>query len=1404
MKKILLSLGMSVLGVIGFAQMSGTYTIDSGSPASATNFTSFSSAFDELTSSGVSGPVVINVSEGTYSEQIYEVNSTISGVSSTNTITIQSDPSNTNMPVVTWSSSVIFWSNCDFKYLTFDGIHFDMNGFNRTIYIYDGNMEGSGFMNCRFDGYNTTSTSTIYSIVYMLFTEFGEAGWTFMHNELNDGSYATYCDELTGSNSIFRVDSNTYNNGGPYGYYLSDFYDMKLQCVGNSADVNGNNASVYGIYAYDIPQIDIRANYVDVTTSGTWSWYTGYGIYNYYSDGGTSEEHNIIANNMVVTGGGSTVYQGITFGYGSYTDIVHNSVQLNSTSFSAECYYIYCFGSSYAYNRFENNIARAISTAPYTAYIYHTGPFEGGNNNLYWNGFGLRNYWNTGSGTSITTNLASFESASGTTGNKSFDPEFVSAIDLHTNNLQIEGQGSNVGIDDDFDGDSRILALPDIGADEFGVANNAQPIAMLSPSAPICSDDTCFQVSFVNAGTANLTSLNVVWAINGNETIENWSGNLAPGEIDTLLLTCGLNIQDGDSFSVYTALPNGQIDSIALNDTMSFITFLGLAGTYDIPGDYADFVEAAADVNLRGICASCIMDAAPGTYNGYVQLRDVDGSAEDKTVTWRSSTGNAEDVIVAHPGNFNERSVVHLINADWQIFEDLTIQNTQTSSFGYGTTILMENGSDNVTVQNNHLLSRPTTTSSTNMVNVYLNGNHMHPVIDNNYIHGGSAGIRAQAGAASNQMAEFTNNKVDDFGYYGIIASYYEGTTIADNRIVNDTTISSSFMYGILVENSPFTNTDRNYVAATENTYGISYGIYYNNSNGSGTQRQSISNNCVTVGRDGGTIYGYYGIYIRAGFLDINGNSVNRLGGSSSTAYAPIRIDDGGSITMHNNNLVNLSSSSNYTLYADSPFYILEADNNNHYSSNTGLIYNGGQTFNDLSSWTASTGFDVNGLNVDPMYADTNMCATCSEDLNGAANPMAMNVDYDVNGDMRSPSNPDIGAVEFVDANNFTLGPDSTYCADEFILEAGPAINLTWNINGTNESSPFVTLTPGATAQEYDIIISLETEHCGTTSDEATIWVVPNAHLDSNTHICVDEVATLNPGGLTTGTYAWSTGETTQTIQVDGPGVYTVSKEVMGCESEAMTLVTQSDAIEFATTEVCSDNLPLMLDATIGNGIAYAWSGGASPNTATNTFNDAGLYSVTATDVYGCTDVDTFNVNVLEAPEAAITIPTSSGNIYVFDASTTNFLTNNSSVSWDFGIGAVPATSTNVTEMVTYPWSNPANPTSYSVSLFVENICGTDETFITVTPDPLGVESVEDGSFTLFPNPANDVVTITTSEVGAGSIQVLDMSGRVVAQVPANAGSNTHQIDVNNLAAGSYSVRVTSENKVEVKPLIIQ
>ena len=230
-------------------------------------------------------------------------------------------------------------------------------------------------------------------------------------------------------------------------------------------------------------------------------------------------------------------------------------------------------------------------------------------------------------------------------------------------------------------------------------------------------------------------------------------------------------------------------------------------------------------------------------------------------------------------------------------------------------------------------------------------------------------------------------------------------------------------------------------------------------------------------------------------------------------------------------------------------FSISESDYNNIYTASGSPVYFGTSQYSTLEAYQNATGNDMNSVQTDPNFETSLTCITCNDTLSNAGQVLANNTE-DISGNVRSVIAPDLGAVEFVDPGSFSLGGNDTICGNEAIVEAGPAQSVTWNVNNQTSTQSSVTLTATTEPVTYNISVSITTEYCGSGSDNAIIRLVPDAALDSATHICADETLDLEPGGGSAATYSWSTGDNTSSISVTEAGTYSVNKMEDGCESE--------------------------------------------------------------------------------------------------------------------------------------------------------------------------------------------------------------------------------------------------------------
>ncbi|MGZ5283474.1 MAG: hypothetical protein ACXWEY_14465, partial [Bacteroidia bacterium] len=190
------------------AALSGTYTINPAGAASSSNYKTFASAVSDLVSgtradggtpngSGVSGAVIFNVSNGTYTEQI--TIPAITGTSATNRITFQSASGDSSKVILTQASSTASTNNYTLQlngadYITFQKITISRTGtstYGRVIEINNASSYNR-FLNISVLGtVQTTSSSTNFTLVYSASGTQDHYN-TFRNSLFKYGSYGFY------------------------------------------------------------------------------------------------------------------------------------------------------------------------------------------------------------------------------------------------------------------------------------------------------------------------------------------------------------------------------------------------------------------------------------------------------------------------------------------------------------------------------------------------------------------------------------------------------------------------------------------------------------------------------------------------------------------------------------------------------------------------------------------------------------------------------------------------------------------------------------------------------------------------------------------------------------------------------------------------------------------------------------------------------------------------------------------------------------------------------------------------------------------------------------------------------------------------------------------------------------
>jgi len=938
--------------------------------------------------------------------------------------------------------------------------------------------------------------------------------------------------------------------------------------------------------------------------------------------------------------------------------------------------------------------------------------------------------------------------------------------------------------------------------------NDAGVLSLDTPIVPACMDTHNVVVTIANFGTNQINPVTVNWSWDGTVqtpvTVTDTLDTLGGSGLQTAQVNLGsIYLNSAAELKVWTSNPNSVADTFNLNDTMSMTLAPALAGLYVIgsssSADYGTFNEAVDALVAYGICSSVIFDVENGTYDEQVVLVPINGASSSNTITFRSQNQDSTLVTLTTAANASGTNyTVQFNDADYFRFEQMTISCTTNTSGYYGCVLDFANGADWNVVRNCHLTNDYSGTDSDAPIIYSYTGICENNAFEHNLIENGSYGTYWY-GSSTTDLGDgnsFIGNTFLNQYYYGSRLYYQNALVYKDNTMTSNATYTSGYgMYFGYCDNSVI---ESNHLYTSQGSSWPYYGMYVYYCDGSGLNNMGrIYNNLIVLGSASGSTSSYYGLYqYYSDFQTLANNTVViRSGSSSSRAYYPYYPDI---YRTFNNNFVNYSDGYAAYYYYGFP---LEVENNNYYSPSGEFMYHDGTAIADLATWQQTTGFDLNGVSADPMFVDTIGGIHCSDSLNNAGMPVSFVTD-DLYGKPRNPYTPDIGMYEYFLPANFSLGGDSIICGDMYELTINdPVQQILWTVNGNNTSGSSYTFQATDVPQVFNISVSVLTQYCGASIDAAQYTLVPNAHLDSNTHFCADENLMLQAGGGSSATYVWTPGgSTSQTLSVSSPGTYSVTKTEMGCVSSATTIATQSTAVDILDVEPCDSELPISLDATIPDGISYAWNGGTNVNSAVNMFNDEGSYSVTATDSYGCVSDDQFTINVIGVPTAAIT-ESHYANYYLFSSTGSLDVGNDADYLWDFGDGD---TSHAANPSHAYVWSGLGGAATYTVSLSITNPCGSHTTTFDVAPDPLGVQEVKGSqSFVVFPNPAKDAFTIRLSQPASVQVELIDLSGRIVAQ-QRQSTTTVVQMNLDGVASGTYLVKVISEGVASYTNIVVE
>ncbi|MFC2101044.1 right-handed parallel beta-helix repeat-containing protein, partial [Bacteroidota bacterium] len=545
--------------------LSGIYTIG----GSTADFNTFADVENVLNLCGVNGTVTFNINSGIYNEQVM-LSDSIPGLSSVNNITFTS-ASNNPADVILKYSAIVATENFVFAlngadYITIKDLTLKAEGitFGNGIYLTNG-ANSNVVENCR-----------IYSIkgnnnnARGIFIEGSSSYNQILNNTIYDGYYGIYAYGTSSNPQLLtNISGNTVMKPAKYG--IVGYYNDSILISSNYLfmDEVSPTSSIYGLYPYHCENSPrIIKNRVEMNLSGP-----GYACYYNYS-GGDINNQGLVANNFFIVNGSSThnATNALNYAYSSYTDVVHNSFLLNAGSGTAEAIYFQGSSSVMLGNHFiNNNIANlnggfameATSSVSPSVLAYSD------YNNIYSSGGSMAKWGATV--IPMSTGISGFTAVTFTDSNSvSVTPDFYSNNNLHSYSQVLNGAGTPlIRVAEDIDGELRNSITPDIGADEYDLSSTDVGVLSILEPLPIDTQSRVLpvRVAIGNFGFDTITGMSINYILDGGTPVSyTWTGNLLPGQIDTVQISqITVPVLDYE-LTVFTVLTG---DTLNNNDTIT-------------------------------------------------------------------------------------------------------------------------------------------------------------------------------------------------------------------------------------------------------------------------------------------------------------------------------------------------------------------------------------------------------------------------------------------------------------------------------------------------------------------------------------------------------------------------------------------------------------------------------------------------------------------------------------------------------------------------------------------------------------------------------------------------------------------------------------------------------------------
>jgi PKD repeat protein len=379
---------------------------------------------------------------------------------------------------------------------------------------------------------------------------------------------------------------------------------------------------------------------------------------------------------------------------------------------------------------------------------------------------------------------------------------------------------------------------------------------------------------------------------------------------------------------------------------------------------------------------------------------------------------------------------------------------------------------------------------------------------------------------------------------------------------------------------------------ATNKTLGFHYGAYLGQCIGLNNKKGLVANNFIAINNPTNTS-GTYGIYSTGNtYLDIVNNNFY-IAHNATNAYG-LYLTGGGNHNLLNNNIVlkNLG----YGIYISTVASVANSNHNNLFAPNGNVGYYNGVMHTSFNDWQNNTGFDANGISINPLYTDSLDLHTCEMSLAGTGVYNSAVTD-DIDGQLRNQNKPYIGADLFMDLNADLLGGNQSKCPQDavqlqVVADPNETTSYLWQPGGLT--------TPTISASNAGWYYVTVTTGCGTATDSVEITNEPLPVASFNITTTNQLTAVFADASTNATTWNWNFGDGNTSTQqnpfhiYNQSGTYTVTLIVCndcGCDTTTQEVTVLANSVDenFLSNVVSIYPNPNKGEFTISmNGVASA------------------------------------------------------------------------------------------------------------------------------------------------------------------------------------------------------------------------